>query len=126
MSVCKNQIGRYITLDSKCLHTFDDRVRGRQFGKPPASDDKTRCKVKEAVGALDITGGAEANGRDSARFGAVSGRIVFMNLTVRTKWGPTVLFEIKLVSEDDFTGAVSIGDPIFDWEIIQPHDDMMK
>ena len=89
-------------------------------------DNKARCKVKEAVGALDVTGGAEANGRDPARFGAVSGRIVFMNLTVRTEWGPAVLFEIKLVSEDDFTGAVSIGDSIFDWEIIQPHDDMMK
>ena len=49
-----------------------------------------------------------------------------MNLTVRTEWGPAVLFEIKLVSEDDFMGAVSIGDPIFDWEIIQPHDNMMK
>ncbi len=75
---------------------------------------------------MDITGGAEANGRDSARLGAVSGRIVFMNLTVRTKWGPAVLFKIKLVSEDDFMRVVSIGDSIFDGEIIQPHDNMMK
>ena len=75
---------------------------------------------------MDITGGAEANGRDSARFGAGSRRIVFMNLTVRTEWGPAVLFKIKLVSKDDFTRAVLIGDSIFDGEIIQPHDDMMK
>ncbi len=93
----------------------------------PAFDDKTRCEVKEAVGVLDITGGAEANGRDSTQFGAVSGRIVFMNLTVRTEWGPAVWFKIKLVMEDDFPRAVSIGDSIFDGEIIQPHDeDMMK
>ncbi len=124
--VCSQKPNWKIRYSWQRVSPHDDRVRGRQFGKSPAFDDETRCEVKEAVCALDITGGAEANGRDSARFGAVSERIVFMNLSERTEWGPAVLFKIKPVSEDDFTRAVSIGDSIFDRESIQPHDDMIK
>jgi hypothetical protein len=112
VSVCKNQIGRYITLDSKCLNAFDDRVRSRQFSEAPAFDDKTRSKVKETVGALDISSGTEAYGREATRFGAVGGRIIFINLTIRTKRGTAVFFIIELVSKDDFTRTEEIGDTI--------------
>ena len=126
MSVRTNQIGRYITLGSKCLNTFDDRVRSRQFSEAPAFDDKTRSKVKETVGALDISSGTEAYGREATRFGAVGGRIIFMNLTIRTETGTAVFFIIELVSKVDFTRTEAIGDTILCREIIQPHDNMMK
>ena len=38
---------------------------GSQFSEAPAFDDKTHSKVKETVGALDITSGTEANGWDA-------------------------------------------------------------
>jgi hypothetical protein len=67
---------------------------------------------------LNITCGAETNGRKALGFGAVSRIIVFMNLAVRSKRCSALVFKVELVAKDDFTRAVLGGYPIFKWEVI--------
>ncbi len=49
-----------------------------------------------------------------------------MNLAVRAKHGPAVVFDVEFVTEDNFARAESIRDTIAHWEIIKPHDNMVE
>ena len=126
MSVRKNQMGGDTLFLSKRSHAFDDRVRGGKFSESLVFNDKTRGKIKKTVGALNITGRAEADGRNTTQFHAVGGSVVFMNLTVRAEHGPAMVFDIEFVTEDNFARAEPIRDTIVHWEIIEPHDNMVE
>ena len=111
---------------SKCSHAFDDRVRDRKFSESPAFNDKTRGKIKKTVGALNNSGRAKADGGNTAQLHAVGGTIFFMNLAVRAKHGPAMVFDVEFVTEDNFARAEPIRDFIVHWEVIEPHDNMAK
>ena len=49
-----------------------------------------------------------------------------MNLAVRAKHGPAVVFDVEFVTEDNFARAESIRDTIAHRQIIKPHDNMVE
>jgi hypothetical protein len=49
-----------------------------------------------------------------------------MDLAVRAKHGPAVVFDVEFVTEDNFARAEPIRDTIVHWEIIELHDNMVK
>ena len=126
MFVRINQIGRDTLFLSKRSHAFDDRNRGRKLSELPEFNDKTHGKIKKTVGALNIPCRTEADGRNTTRLHAVGRSVFFMNLAVRAKHGPTMVFDIEFVMEDNFARAEPIRDTIAHWEIIKPHDNMVE
>ena len=57
------------------------------------------------MGALDVAGGAEADGRSASRFhGVPLFLVIFVDFAVGAKGGMAVVFVVKTMSEDDSLG----------------------
>jgi hypothetical protein len=60
------------------------------------------------------------------RLHGVGGHILLMDFAVGTERSTTVMFGIKFVVEDYFTGAALAGDAFVHQKIVEPKNDMMK
>ena len=78
------------------------------------------------MGALDVAGGAESDGRNASKFHGVSFFLmVFVDFGVGAKGGMAVVFVVKTMPEDDFSRTPARRNTGGTGKVVELHDNKM-
>ena len=75
---------------------------------------------------MKVASGATADSRGCVRSHRISRLIIFMDLTIRTKWSTEILFVFQTRTEDKLLGAVLGRDAKGRRHVVDSHDNKMK
>ena len=84
--------------------TIYNGLRDGELSPSSTFDDEAGAQAQKIVGALNIPGRTKADGREAAGLHGIS--VLFMilvDLAVRAKRSPTVVFVVKAMTKNQFT-----------------------